>query len=98
MQRIHPVMIKAVSTVLEIDECYGILSELYVFLVALRWCILNIYCTLDFSVKSLSGTRCSAHYKAVEVIKHGYTAILQTHIFLRSQKLECKQDAKNLYH
>ncbi|GCB73437.1 hypothetical protein scyTo_0002542 [Scyliorhinus torazame] len=94
---------KAVSTVPEVVDYFGILQELYVFFSGSprRWGILNTQGNLHFSLKSLSVTRWSAHYEAVRAIKNGYMGILQTlkHIFEDSEeKPECKRDAKNLYH
>ncbi|XP_072368175.1 zinc finger MYM-type protein 1-like [Scyliorhinus torazame] len=94
---------KAVSTVPEVVDYFGILQELYVFFSGSprRWEILNTHGNLHFSLKSLSVTRWSAHYEAVWAIKNGYMGILQTlkHIFENSEKKpECKRDAKNLYH
>ncbi|GCB81770.1 hypothetical protein scyTo_0021884, partial [Scyliorhinus torazame] len=94
---------KAVSTVPEVVDYFGILQELDVLFSGSprRWGILNTQGNLHFSLKSLSVTRWSSHYEAVRAIKNGYMGILQTlkHIFEDSEeKLECKQDAKNLYH
>ncbi|XP_072346501.1 uncharacterized protein [Scyliorhinus torazame] len=94
---------KAVSTLPEVVDYFGILQELYVFFSGSprRWGILNTQGNLHFSLKSLSVTRWPAHYEAVRAIKNGYLGILQTlkHIFEDSEeKPECKRDAKNLYH
>ena len=80
-----------------------ILQELYVFFSgsSRRWGILNTPGNLDFSIKSLSVTRWSAHYKAVRAIKKGYRGILQilTHIFEDSEEEPgCKRDVKYLFH
>ena len=81
---------KAVSTLPEVIHYFGILQELYVFFSGSpqRWEILNTQSSLDFSLKSLSVTRWSAHHEAVQAIKNGYTGILQTlkHIFEDSEE------------
>ena len=88
---------------LKVVDYFGILQELYVFFSGSPkwWGILNTKGNLDFSLKSLSVTRWSAHYEVVQAIKNGYMGILQTlkHIFEDSEEeLECQWDAKNLYH
>ena len=57
----------AVSTVPEVVDYFGILQELYVFFSGSpwRWRILNTQGNPDFSLKNLSVTRWSAHYKVV---------------------------------
>ncbi|GCB64800.1 hypothetical protein scyTo_0000329 [Scyliorhinus torazame] len=94
---------KAVSTVPDVVDYFGILQGLYVFFSGSprRWGFLNTQGNLHFSLKSLSVTRWSAHYEAIRAIKNGYMGILQTlkHIFKDSEENpECKRDAKNLYH
>ena len=94
---------KEVSTVPEVVNYFGILQELYVFFAGSprRWGTLKTHGNLHFSLKSLNVTRWHAHYETVRAIKNGYMGILHTlkHIFEDSEeKLECKRDAKNLYH
>ena len=86
---LNPVEEKAMSTVPEVVDYFGILQELYVFFTGSpqRWGILNAQGNLDFSLKSLSITRWSAHYEVVWAIKMDIWVFYKlSNIFWKTQK------------